>query len=99
MGRMFEEGEEIFYCLTLYNENYPMPPMPAGVEQGILKGLYKFKPGPEGKKHKAHLLGSGPILWSPLKPQEILAQAYHVSADAWGATTYKRLRNQALRVH
>ena len=48
MRRMFAEGEDIFYYLTLYNENYAMPPMPPGVEQGILNGLYKFKPGPEG---------------------------------------------------
>jgi pyruvate dehydrogenase E1 component len=47
LRRMYAEGEDIFYYLTLYNENYPMPPMPAGVEGGILKGLYKFKPGPE----------------------------------------------------
>ncbi len=44
---MYAEGEDIFYYLSLYNENYAMPPMPAGVEDGILKGLYKFKPGPE----------------------------------------------------
>ena len=50
LRRMFAEGEEIFYYLSLYNENYAMPPMPAGVEDGILKGLYKFKPGPDGRK-------------------------------------------------
>jgi pyruvate dehydrogenase E1 component len=51
-----------------------MPPMPAGVEDGILKGLYKFKPGPEGKKIKAHIFGSGSIMQSALKAQEILAE-------------------------
>src|SRR3989344_2302396 len=51
MKRMYEKGEEIFYYLTLYNGNYPMPPMPEGegVRQGILKGLYKFRKGPENK--------------------------------------------------
>src|SRR5882762_3099834 len=61
MRRMFVEGEDVFYYLTLYNENFVMPLMPAGVEDGILKGLYKFKPGPEQKKFRAHILGSGPI--------------------------------------
>ena len=67
LRRMYVEGEDIFYYLSLYNENYAMPPMPAGVEDGILKGLYKFKPGPEGKKLKAHIFGSGPIIDSALE--------------------------------
>jgi pyruvate dehydrogenase E1 component len=74
-----------------------MPPMPEGVEQGILKGLYKFKPGPGAKKHQAHIFGSGPIIRSALKAQEILAQHYDVSADVWSATNYKQLRTDALR--
>ena len=96
MRRMYIDGEDIFYYLTLYNENYPMPPMPAGVEDGILKGLYKFKSGPERKRLKAHLLGSGPIIREALRAQEILAQNYDVSADVWSATSYKLLRNDAL---
>jgi len=98
MRRMYQEGEEIFYYLTLYNENYAMPPMPAGVEQGILNGLYKFKPGPAGKQHKAHLFGSGPMIHSALEAQDILAERYDVSADVWSATNYKQLRTDGLRV-
>jgi len=97
MRRMFAEGEDVFYYLTLYNENYQMPPMPAGVEDGILKGLYRFKAGPDGKKLKAHIFGSGPIINPALKAQEILAERYGVSADVWSATNYKLLRNDALR--
>jgi pyruvate dehydrogenase E1 component len=97
LRRMYAEGEDIFYYLSLYNENYAMPPMPAGVEDGILKGLYKFKAGAEGKKHKAHIFGSGPIINSALKAQEILADRYGVSADVWSATSYKLLRTDALR--
>jgi pyruvate dehydrogenase E1 component len=97
MRRMFVEGEDVFYYLTLYNENHPMPPMPAGVEDGILKGLYRFKAGADGKKLKAHIFGSGPIINSALKAQEILAERYGVSADVWSATNYKLLRNDALR--
>jgi len=97
MRRMFERGEEIFYYLTLYNENYAMPPMPPSVEDGILKGIYKFKAGPEKKKLKAHIFGSGPILNEALRAQEILAEKYGVSADVWSATSYKLLRTDALR--
>src|SRR5208282_525155 len=57
----------------------------------------KFKPGPEGKKLKAHIFGSGPIINSALKAQEILAERYDVSADVWSATSYKLLRTDAIR--
>jgi pyruvate dehydrogenase E1 component len=97
MKRMFADGEDVFYYLTLYNENHPMPPMPAGVEDGDLKGLYRFKTGADGKKLKAHIFGSGPIINSALKAQEILTERYGVSADVWSATNYKALRNDALR--
>jgi pyruvate dehydrogenase E1 component len=73
-----------------------MPAMPAGCEDGILKGLYKFKPGVEGKKIKAHIFGSGSIMQSALKAQEIL-ERYDVSADVWSATSYKLLRTDAIR--
>jgi pyruvate dehydrogenase E1 component len=96
MKRMFEDGEEILYYLCLYNENYAMPAMPAGTADGIIKGLYKFKTGPEGKRHKAQLFGSGVIIRSALRAQEILAERYDVSADVWSATSYKNLRNEAL---
>ncbi len=97
LRRMFVEQENIFYYLALYNENYPQPPMPAGVESGIVKGLYKFKAGYEGAKIKAHIFGSGSIMQSALKAQLILAEKYSVSADVWSATSYKLLRTDAIR--
>ena len=97
MRRMYQEKEDIFYYLTLYNENYEMPPMPKGVEEGILKGLYKFRKGAKDKKCKAHIFGSGPILREALKAQTIL-ERYDVSADVWSATNYKQLRTDALQV-
>ena len=97
MRRMYVEQEDIFYYLSLYNENYSMPPIPEGVEDGILKGLYRFKPGPEKKKVKAHLFGSGPIIREALRAQQILADKFDVSADVWSATSYKLLRNDALQ--
>jgi len=96
MKRMYHDGEDIFYYLSLYNENHAMPPMPEGCTEGILRGLYKFKTGAEGLKHKAQIFGSGPIINSALKAQNILAEKYGVSADVWSATSYKRLRNEAL---
>jgi pyruvate dehydrogenase E1 component len=96
LQRMFQDGEEIFYYLTLYNETYQMPAMPVGAELGILKGLYRFQSGPGGKKHKAHLFGSGPIIREALRAQRILADEYGVSADVWSATSYQQLRREAL---
>jgi pyruvate dehydrogenase E1 component len=97
LRRMYVEEENLFYYLTLYNENYEMPPMPEGVAEGILKGLYRFKAGPEKKSLKAHILGSGPIIREALRAQQILAEQYDVSADVWSATSYKLIRNDALR--
>jgi pyruvate dehydrogenase E1 component len=90
--RMYKEGESIFYYITVMNEAYAMPPMPAGVEEGILKGMYKFRSS-ENKEPKlrAQLLGSGAILREALKAQEILEQKYGVSADVWSVTSYKCL--------
>ena len=96
LRRMYLEHEDVFYYLALYNESYTMLPMPEGVEDGIVKGLYKFKPGPQSGI-KAHLFGSGSILQSALKAQAILAEKYGVSADVWSATSYKLLRTDAIR--
>jgi pyruvate dehydrogenase E1 component len=98
LRRMYAQGEDLFYYLALYNENYPMPPMPAGVEEGILRGLYRYKAGPADFKLKAHLFGSGPILHEALRAQGLLAERFGVSADVWSATSYKALRNDALKV-
>ncbi len=97
LRRMYVEQEDVFYYLAVYNENHVMPAMPADCEEGILKGLYKFKQGVEGKKIKAHIFGSGSIMQSALKAQEILAEKYGVSADVWSATSYKLLRTDAIR--
>jgi pyruvate dehydrogenase E1 component len=97
MRRMYVDKEDIFYYLTLYNENYTMPPMPEGVEAGVLNGLYKLKAGPDRLKHKAQIFGSGPLIREVMRAQAILAENYGVSADVWSATNYKRLRNETLQ--
>ena len=96
LRRMYAENEEVFYYLTLYNENYPMPPMPEGVAHGILKGLYKFRPAAARESAHAQIFGSGPILREALRAQELLADRFGVSADVWSATSYKQLRTDAL---
>jgi pyruvate dehydrogenase E1 component len=94
--RMYQEQEDLFYYLTLYNENYPMPPMPEGVTEGILKGIYRYKTAPQGQA-KAQLFGSGPILNEALRAQGILAEKYDVPTDVWSVTSYNELRRDALR--
>jgi len=97
--RMVAEHEDIYYYLTVGNENYAMPPMPAGdgVRAGILRGLYRVRPTdrPDAPL-RAQLLGSGSILNEALKAQGILAERYGVGADVWSVTSYKELRRDAL---
>ncbi|MDE3111628.1 MAG: pyruvate dehydrogenase (acetyl-transferring), homodimeric type, partial [Chloroflexota bacterium] len=88
---------DVFYYVTLYNENYVMPAMPEGVEEGILRGLYLFRKGVDGRR-RVQLLGSGPILNEALRAQEMLQDKYDVAADVWSVTSYQLLRNEALEV-
>jgi pyruvate dehydrogenase E1 component len=92
--RMYEDQEELSYYITLYNENYPMPPMPAHAEEGIREGIYRFRPAPEKAKHRAHLLASGPLVNEALRAQQLL-QRYGVAADVWSVTSYKTLAVRA----
>ncbi len=98
LRRMFQEREDVFYYLTVYNENYPMPPLPEGAEEGILRGLYPVSPAPEGPddRPRAQLLGSGPLLREALRAQTLLAERYGVAAQVWSATSYNQLRRDAL---
>ena len=90
--RMYKDGEQIFYYITLMNEPYAMPAMPGDVKDGILKGMYRFR-GSENKKSKlrAQLFGSGSILREALQAQDILEEKYGVAADVWSVTSYKAL--------
>jgi pyruvate dehydrogenase E1 component len=91
--RMYRDGESIFYYITVMNEQYEMPSMPAGAREGILKGLYLFRPSDRTKKSKgrAQILGSGAILNEVLKAQAILSRDYDVAADVWSVTSYQEL--------
>jgi pyruvate dehydrogenase E1 component len=96
--RMYELGENVFYYITLGNEKYPMPAMPEGAEDGILRGMYKLNPAAKSTGAKVHLLGSGSILRETLRAQELLAEKYGIAADVWSVTSYKELRRDALEV-
>ncbi|HEX2194023.1 MAG TPA: pyruvate dehydrogenase (acetyl-transferring), homodimeric type [Candidatus Limnocylindria bacterium] len=96
--RMYgEPGEDVFYYVTLYNENWPMPAMPDGAEDGILRGLYRYRPAERGSR-RVQLLASGPILNGALRAQEVLAERYDVAADVWSAPSFQQLRREALEV-
>jgi pyruvate dehydrogenase E1 component len=90
------EPEDLFYYLTLYNENYAMPEMPAGVEDGVLQGLYKFSEAPEGPSRHARILFSGPAWKAAIEARDLLAAEHDVAAECWSATSYKLLREDAL---
>ncbi|MCC6391059.1 MAG: pyruvate dehydrogenase (acetyl-transferring), homodimeric type [Bryobacterales bacterium] len=93
--RMYEKGEARFYYLTIGNENYAQPPMPEGVEEGIIRGVYRFQASANGKP-AAHLFGSGSILNEALAAQKLLAEKYNVQVDVWSVTSYNELRRDAL---
>ncbi|MBP1643097.1 MAG: Pyruvate dehydrogenase component [Acidobacteria bacterium] len=97
LRRMVRESEDVFYYLTLYNENYPQAAMPEGAEKGILAGLYRFRASELGEhRPRVQLFGSGSVLTEALRAQKILAERYGVGADVWSATSYKELRREAL---
>ena len=99
LRRMYGRGEDVFYYLTLYNENIPHPPMPEGpedLEEGILKGLYLFRPAAEKRDRHVTLFGSGSIMRSVLAAQEMLSGRFGISSDVWSATSYQQLRQEAL---
>jgi pyruvate dehydrogenase E1 component len=96
LRRMYEMGENIFYYITVTNENYAQPAMPHGVEEGVLRGIYKFRSSSQtGKDVQAQLFGSGAILNEVLKAQNILANDYGVETDVWSVTSYKQLLRDA----
>jgi len=96
LRRMVGEQEDVFYYITLMNENYEHPAMPQGVEQGILKGLYLLKETKNKNKLRVQLLGSGTILREALAAAEMLEADWGVAADVWSATSFTELRRDGL---
>ncbi len=87
--RMYADGEEVFYYLTVENQPYAMPSMPPDSEAGILKGMYRLRQA--SQPAQVHLLASGPILNEAVKAQELLATDFDITADVWSITSFKEL--------
>ncbi|MCI0401305.1 MAG: pyruvate dehydrogenase (acetyl-transferring), homodimeric type [Gammaproteobacteria bacterium] len=97
LKRMYELQQNIFYYITVMNENYPHPPLPKGAEVGILKGMYLLKDGGR-KKLKVQLLGSGTILREVIAAAGLLEKDFGVDADIWSVTSFTELRREGLAV-
>jgi pyruvate dehydrogenase E1 component len=95
---MYGDDNDVYYYLTLYNETYRQPAKPDGSTEGIIAGLYRFADAPEGGTHAATLLFSGSAQRAAREAQVELADEYGVSVDLWSATSYKKLREEALTV-
>ena len=98
MNQMFKDGEDVIYYITVMNEKYEMPAMPArkGIEEGIINGMYKYR-GSQKNKHNLWLLGSGSILNEALKAAEILKKDYDIFPEIWSVTSYKKLYDNAIK--
>ncbi len=98
IDRMYGQDEDVFYYLTLYNENCVQPPKPEGVDDGIIDGMYRFAAAEGGKPLAATILFSGPAHQAARDAQRELSERYAVGADLWSVTSYKNLREEALEV-
>ena len=97
MRRMYQEQEDVFYYITVMNENYTHPAMPAGAEKGILKGMYLLSEGKAKKNQpKVQLLGSGTILREVIAGAELLEKDFGIAADIWSVTSFNELRRDGL---
>ncbi len=92
---MYELNKDIMYYIAVYNENYPMPAKPDGVDEGIINGLYLLRKSPSGEVPVVRLIGSGPIMLQVLSAVEIL-EKYGVKSEIWSATSYGELRRDAM---
>ena len=95
LKRMYEDGETAIYYITLENENYAMPEMPAGCEEGIIRGMYRVSTVNTDGAHRVQLFGSGAILREAIRAQQILAEKYRIGSDVWSVTSYTQLRRDA----
>jgi pyruvate dehydrogenase E1 component len=96
LRRMVEEQEDVFYYITLMNENYPHPGMPEGAREGILKGMYKLSDAGKDKGPRVQLLGSGTILREVMAAAEMLKKDWGVQADVWSCPSFNELRRDGI---
>ena len=96
--RMYEEQQDVYYYVTLMNENYPHPAMPKGAEEGIIKGLYLLAEGGKGRGPRVQLMGSGTILREVMAGGDLLRNDWKVESDVWSATSFNELRRDGMSV-
>jgi len=101
LRRMYQEREEIFYYLSVYNENYPQPPLPEDrdrVIDGVIRGIYHLNAtdSGDGQLHRPQLFGSGPLLREALRAQSVLSEQFGIGSDVWSVTSYSELRRDAM---
>ncbi len=100
IDRMYVKGEDIFYYITIYNENHAQPPKPGDVDEGIVRGLYRFAEAPaiEAPKGRVRLVGSGSIMQQVLGARDLLAERFGIAAEVYSATSFQQLRHDAVQV-
>jgi pyruvate dehydrogenase E1 component len=103
LRRMYQDEESIFYYLTLYNQSYPMPAMPEGAREGILRGMYAVCSieieGERTVSSRPQLLASGPLVQEAERAQVLLAERFGIATDLWSVTSYSQLQREAAEVH
>ncbi|HAT6936874.1 TPA: pyruvate dehydrogenase (acetyl-transferring), homodimeric type [Legionella pneumophila] len=98
LHRMYEKQENVFYYITIMNENYSHPDMPEGVEEGIIKGMYLLKENKKKSKNHVQLMGCGTILREVIKAAEMLEEDFSITSDIWSVTSFNELRKEGLAV-
>ena len=98
--RMYVQGEDVFYYITIYNDNYAQAAKPEGIDEGLLRGIYRFAEAPKLKKgaRKVRLVGSGAILQTVIAAQALLADEFGVAAEVYSAPSFPLLRREALDI-
>jgi pyruvate dehydrogenase E1 component len=96
--RMFEKQDNVFYYITVMNENYIQPDMPEGVEEGIIRGMYIFKEQKKKSKQHVQLMGCGTILREVIKAAQMLEEDYSITSDIWSVTSFNELRRDGLAI-
>jgi pyruvate dehydrogenase E1 component len=96
LRRMYQEQEDVYYYITLMNENYPHPGLPEGAEEGIIKGMYLLREGDKGKGPRVQLMGSGTILREVIAAADLLKDDWGVNADIWSCTSFNELRRDGI---
>jgi len=94
--RMYEDQQDVYYYITLMNENYAHPALPEGAEEGIVKGMYLLRPGEKSKRARVQLMGSGTILREVIAAADLLREDWNVDSDVWSATSFNELRRDGM---